>query len=43
MLNDAAMPAFGDVASVQDYLDAQKKIITNDHKIYGRPLHRPAR
>lgn len=42
MLNDAAMPAFKDVVTVDDYLGAQAKIIANDREIYGRvPLLPP--
>jgi hypothetical protein len=35
-LNDAAMPAFKGVATLQDYLAAQEKLITNDRALYGR-------
>ena len=36
LLNDAAMPAFKNVATVHDYLAAQKQIITDDRKAYDR-------
>ena len=36
MLNDAAMPYFRDVVTVDDYLRAQAKIIADDRKIYGQ-------